>query len=81
MRNVYLWALRDRLRSQLDKARTAQDHREVTRLESALDDLTVFEERLATVIEAGYDPVIDDGVKANILPLQEAGVLKQKKVV
>jgi len=28
-----------------------------------------------------YDPVLDDGVKVNILPLQGAGLLRQKKVV
>ena len=28
-----------------------------------------------------YDPVLDDGVKVNIMPLQEAGLLRQKKVV
>lgn len=28
-----------------------------------------------------YDPVLDDGVKVNITPLQEVGVLRYKKVV
>jgi hypothetical protein len=28
-----------------------------------------------------YDPVLDDGVKVNILPLQEAGILAKAKVV
>ena len=28
-----------------------------------------------------YDPVLDDGVKVNITPLQEAGVLRYRKVV
>jgi hypothetical protein len=28
-----------------------------------------------------YDPVLDDGVKVNIMPLQEAGVLRYGKVV
>jgi len=28
-----------------------------------------------------YDPVLDDGVKVNIMPLQKAGVLRYKKVV
>ncbi len=28
-----------------------------------------------------YDPVLDDGVKVNISPLQEAGVLRHRKVV
>jgi hypothetical protein len=58
----------------------AQD-KTVDRLEAALDDLTVLDERLGSIIEAGYDPVIDDGVKTNILPLQEAEVLRHRKVV
>lgn len=28
-----------------------------------------------------YDPVLDDGVAVNILPLQEAGILAKSKVV
>lgn len=28
-----------------------------------------------------YDPVMDDGVKVNLLPLQEAGLLRYRKVV
>jgi hypothetical protein len=28
-----------------------------------------------------YDPILDDGVKVNITPLQEAGVLRYRKVV
>jgi hypothetical protein len=53
----------------------------VDRLETALNDLTVLDERLGGIIEAGYDLLIDDGVKANILPLQEAEVLRHKRVV
>jgi hypothetical protein len=81
VRNVYLRTLRDGLGRELEAARSDQDYKAVDRLESALDDLTVLAERLERVIEAGYDPVIGDGVKANILPLQEAGVLRHKKVV
>jgi len=81
VRNVYLRAMRDGLGRGLEQARSDEDYRAVDRLETALDDLRVLDERLAGVIEAGYDPVIDDGVKANILPLQEAEVLRQKKVV
>ncbi len=80
VRNVYLWTLRDGLQKQLARAREAQNNKTIDRLESALDDLTVFDERLGRVIEAGYAPVIDEGVKANILPLQEAGVLRGKVV-
>jgi len=28
-----------------------------------------------------HDPALDDGVKVNITPLQEAGVLRYRKVV
>jgi hypothetical protein len=81
VRNVYLRTLRDRLGLQLAEARQAEDHQAVDCLESALDDLLMLDERLGGIIEAGYDPVIDDGVVANILPLQEAEVLRYKKVV
>jgi hypothetical protein len=81
LRNVYLRTLRDGLGRELERARAEKDYKAVDRLEGALDDLTVLDERLGRVIEAGYDPVIDDGVKANILPLQEAEVLRHRKVV
>ncbi len=81
LRNVYLRTLRDGLGRELEAARSDQDYKAVDRLETALDDLTVLDERLGQVIEAGYALVIDDGVKSNILPLQEAEVLRYKKVV
>jgi hypothetical protein len=81
LRNVYLRTLRDGLGRELERARSEKDYKAVDRLEAALDDLTVLDERLERVIEAGYDPVIDNGVKANILPLQEAEVLRHRKVV
>ena len=40
------------------------------RLETAADDLAVIYERLGSIIDAGYDPVIDDGVKTLILPAE-----------
>lgn len=79
IRNVYLRAVRDSLRRQLDAAR--QDNKTITQLETTLDDLLQMEEKLQAVIESGYNPVIDDGIKANILPLQEAGLLRYNKVV
>ena len=67
VRNVYLRTLRDLYGAQLAQARSDEDHKAVDRLEAALDDLAVLDERLGGIIETGYDPVIDDGVKANIL--------------
>lgn len=81
IRNVYLRAMRDSLRRQLDAARQANDNKAIDALETTLDDLLQMEEKLQTVIESGYTPVIDDGVKANILPLQEAGLLRYGKMV
>jgi hypothetical protein len=81
VRNVYLRTLRDGLGWELERVRSEKDYKALDRLEAALDDLTVLDERLGRVIEAGYDPVIDNGVKANLLPLQEAEVLRHKKVV
>ena len=28
-----------------------------------------------------YDPVLDDGVKVNIMPVQKAGILRYKRLV
>ena len=42
--------------------------------EDELTDLEEAEKRLAQVIDRGYNPDIDAGVRANLLPLQEAGL-------
>jgi hypothetical protein len=104
VRSQYLWPARNACQAALESARLQEDAgertaaKEVARLETMLDDLNDFEERLGDVIEArvqcdtpdwaqgpyrngAYDPVLDDGVKVNILPLQEAGILAKKKVV
>lgn len=80
IRNVYLRAFRDSLRRQLDAARQANNNKIIDQLETTLDDLAQMDEKLQAVIESGYNPAIDDGVKANILPLQEAGLLRYKVV-
>jgi len=53
----------------------------VADLEDELADLQETEKHLAQVIDSGYNPDSDAGVKVNLLPLQEAGLLPVKKVV
>ncbi|MDP3103792.1 MAG: hypothetical protein Q8M95_04200 [Candidatus Methanoperedens sp.] len=43
--------------------------------EEAIDDIKSFETSLDEVLKQGIDPVIDDGVLANISPFQKAGLL------
>ena len=43
--------------------------------EEVIEDLIEFEKSLDQVLKQGFDPVIDDGVLANISPFQEAGLL------
>ena len=100
----YLWNARRSAQSELDSAKAAQQRGEsgassrVDAAEIVLEDLTEFERRLLSVIQAEveceipdwaegpfrngvYDPVLDDGIKVNITPLQAAGVLRVKRVV
>jgi hypothetical protein len=43
--------------------------------EEAIDDIKSFETSLDDVLKQGIDPVVDDGVLANISPFQNAGLL------
>lgn len=104
IRTQYLWSARNACQANLESARLREDAgdrsaaKEVAKLESMLEDLNDFEQRLTSVIEGRvkckipawaqgpyrngiYDPVLDDGVAVNILPLQEAGLLAKAKVV
>jgi hypothetical protein len=104
IRTQYLWSARNACQASLESARLREDAgdrsaaKEVAKLESMLEDLNDFEQRLTSVIEGRvkckipawaqgpyrngiYDPVLDDGVAVNILPLQEAGLLAKAKVV
>lgn len=49
--------------------------------EVIVDELRVFDEKLARLIATGYHPLLDDGIKPNILPLQDMGVLSLKKII
>ena len=94
IRTNYLWRALDAAKGQLsdseeqlllseqagDKASRKQ-HKEIEKLEKVVADMQELDARLENIISAGYNPDIDDGVKVNITPLQEAGVLAVKKVV
>jgi hypothetical protein len=80
VRTVYLWRLRDSLRAKLKTASEKKNYNEIIKLEEALADIEEFDQALADVIDSGWEPNIDAGVKDNILPLQEAGLLRYKVI-
>lgn len=85
LKTIYLWKLRYGLSYRLEELRRQTKdpaaqlpktfYQQLEALEEELEDLKEFEGRLDTVMQSGYDPDIDDGVRANIAPLQLAGVL------
>jgi hypothetical protein len=50
-------------------------HKEKEEREEAMEYLKSFETSLDEVLKQNIDPVIDDGVLANISPYQKAGLL------
>jgi hypothetical protein len=80
LRQVYLTPMQRGVETIASNARDTGDRATASTAEATADELRVFDEKLAAIIAAGYDPVIDDGVKKNILPLQEAGLLRYKVV-
>ena len=86
VQTLYLWPQMEEVRTRLAAAGAGQalvraSVKAIADLEDELADLEETEKRLAQVIDSGYNPDIDDGVKVNLLPLQEAGLLPVKKVV
>ena len=85
LKNVYLSKAMDYNRHKLkeienilpsasdkDKKRLYEESEE---REKVIEDLIEFEKSLHKILKQGFDPVIDDGVLANISPFQEAGLL------
>lgn len=65
-------------RKQATKSRaqaSKQVYKEIELLEDRLEDLKELETKLDSLIQSGYDPEIDDGVRVNIAPLQLNGLL------
>ncbi len=86
VQTLYLWPQMEEVRTRLAAAGAGQvliraSVKAIADLEDELADLEETEKRLAQVIDSGYNPDIDAGVKANLLPLQEAGLLPVKRVV
>jgi|SRR3990172_1867855 len=85
LKNVYLSKASDYNRRKLKELQgdltNASDknkgiiHKEIEEREDAIDDFKNFETSLDEVLKQGTDPVIDDGVLANISPFQKAGLL------
>jgi hypothetical protein len=85
LKNVYLSKASDYNRRKLKELESdltnASDknkgmiHKEKEEREEAMEDLKSFETSLDEVLKQSIDPVIDDGVLANISPFQKAGLL------
>ena len=71
-----LWSLEKELKEADNKAKS-KINREIEKLELIIEDLERYRDALDEVIKTGYSPVIDDGVLANISPIQKAGLLSQ----
>ena len=41
-----------------------------------LREIDIFKKKIDEILQSGYDPTLDDGVRKNIAPLQEKGLLK-----
>lgn len=81
VRTVYLWRMRDRIKADLEAALADEDYGQGASLESQLDDLEELDSKLDEILNSGWDVNFDLGVKINILPLQDAGVLRYKSLV
>jgi hypothetical protein len=78
VRNVYLRPLVQRTETLGKQAHEQNDLKTASSKEAMLEELRIFDQQLGDVIASGYHPVIDDGVKHNIAPLQAAGLLRRK---
>ena len=67
-------ALNDRLQVLLQGDATQKA--EAVVVKEQLTELKVFTEKLDSLLAAGYNPKLDDGVGKNIAPLQKAGLLR-----
>ncbi len=81
LKNVYLSKASDYNRHKLKELQgdasdknKAMIYKEIEEREEAIDDLKKFEASIDEVLKQGIDPVIDDGVLANISPFQKAGL-------
>lgn len=79
---LYLWPQIEEVSSRLNTARLEEvPIATIAALEEEQADLEAFSKQISQLIDNGYDPDIDDGVKVNLLPIQEAGLLPVSRVV
>ncbi len=76
LRSIYLSRQRDNLRAVLAKVAEGKDYKTAGPLEDALADLELLDQAIDQVLNQGWSPDVDAGVKANILSLQDAGVVQ-----
>ena len=89
LKNVYLSKTIDYNRRRIseltdglaEKDEKGHIYTEIEKREETIDDLKKFESSLDEILKQGFDPVIDDGVLANISPFQKAELLAVKNVL
>ncbi len=97
LRGFYVRHVLDRLQREQAQARADSKVQEAVELEGQIEEVRAFDAKLRQVEEGeipirvrwktaeeqsrGWDPDLDDGVAVNLLPLQEAGVLRYNEVV
>lgn len=89
LKNVYLSKVLDYNRRKLselkdeleDESKKGRIYEEIEKREKTIDDLKKFEASFDEILKQGFDPVIDDGVLANISLFQKAEVLGMKNVL
>jgi len=79
LKNRYLAKVRQFYRVLLERARSGEiisGNLTLGRLQDIEAELEEFAFKLDQVINLPYEPLIDDGVRVNIAPLQKVGLLK-----
>jgi hypothetical protein len=79
LKNIYLAKVQRYYRDLLEKARNSEkipDNLTLGKLQDIEAELEDFALKLDRVINLPYEPLIDDGVRVNIAPLQKVGLLK-----
>lgn len=82
LKTKYLWKILNAYNSNLKTAREKitdghdKDlYKQIGKYENGIADLEKFEKLLEGIVDSGYNPIIDDGVRVNIAFLQKAGIL------
>lgn len=81
LRTNYLWRERDHLKSTLRYAQDMKDQPEIIEIERKLGDCENLDMKLSNISDSGWQIDFEKGVKYNMLPLQDAEVLRYKNMI